>query len=339
MDFFSLSPKSFGLDISDSSLRIINLKEKKEFLTLVSWGEVNLEDGIVQNGEIIDEEKFIKALQKLIKNINGEKLKIKNAVVSLPENKSFLGVIQMPKLEGDELKEAVFIEAENYIPLPLEEIYLDFETIKPVKNHLDHLDILIMACFKKIVDRYLSCLNKSGIKVRVFESKSQAIVRALIENGLSIYPLLIIDLNRDISNFIIFSGYSLRFSSSYSFHFQDFNKNQLENIKNNSYLLSFFSNISEEIKKYLDYYQNHLGHEHLSKEEKKIEKILLCGEMANIKGLVDFFSSSLKMPVEIANPWINVFHKKLKEIPQISFDESLKYTTAFGLALRGILKN
>ena len=63
---------------------------------------------------------------------------------------------------------------------------------------------------------------------------------------------------------------------------------------------------------------------------------MLCGGGANLKGFSGFLSSQLEIPVEIGNPWINILPKDRKNKSQLSFEESLRYATALGLALRGV---
>ncbi len=70
--------------------------------------------------------------------------------------------------------------------------------------------------------------------------------------------------------------------------------------------------------------------------EKGVQKIWLSGGGASLKGLAGFLSSEFKIPVELGNPWINILPEPLKEVPQLPFEESLKYTTALGLGLRGV---
>jgi Tfp pilus assembly PilM family ATPase len=97
--------------------------------------------------------------------------------------------------------------------------------------------------------------------------------------------------------------------------------------------------LAEQIKKYLDYYQTHTSHEHLPPNGKKVEKVLLCGGGANLKGLVDFFSQELNLPVELGNPWINILPEDQKKVPQFPLRKALTFTSALGLALRGIKRN
>ncbi len=101
-------------------------------------------------------------------------------------------------------------------------------------------------------------------------------------------------------------------------------------------MIPALSDLTGQIKKYLNYYQSHADHEHLFVKSKGVQKIILCGKDANLKGFTNFLSLSLKLPVELGNPWINILPAPLKEVPDLSFGESLGYTAALGVALKGI---
>lgn len=109
------------------------------------------------------------------------------------------------------------------------------------------------------------------------------------------------------------------------------------------------TDLIKQTKEHLSFYRTHSFHENLSLPKKGetrpqsgrlngkgVEKILLCGGGANLKGFTDFLSQELKIPVEIGSPWINILAKSQKKAPQFSQEKSLSYTTALGLALRGI---
>lgn len=372
LEFLTLKPEAFGLDISDLSLKIVKLKKRGNFFTLSSYGKEEIEPGIIKRGEIKDEKKLAEIIRESIKKVRGEKLKTNYVVASLPEEKAFLQVIQMPRLPEEDLKSAVIYEAENYIPTPLEEVYLDYQIVPPVYDHLDHLDILIAALPKKTVDPYLSVLKLAGLRPKVLEIESLAIARALIKDGITTQPILLIDLGATRTSFIIFSGQSLRFTTSIPVSSTSFSeiisknlgvtlaeaerlkikhgleekvkikigeeKTELKRERGRIFeaLIPTLVDLVQQIKRYLDYYQAHAEHEHLPPDGKGVSKILLCGGGANLKGLCQLLSLELKIPVEIGNPWVNILIKEKKEVAELSFEESLKYTTALGLALRGI---
>lgn len=375
LEFLTLKPETFGLDISDLSLKVAKLKKRQGDLSLMSFGEGNIPPGVIEGGEIKDETTLAKIIQETIRKTQGAKIKTKEAIVSLPEEKAFLQVIQLPKMTEDELKKAVRFEAENYIPLPLEEVYLDFQIARPLSNHLDHTDVLIAALPKKTVDPYVSSIKKAGLIPRVFEIESQAISRALVKNEISPSPVLLIDLGATRTSFIIFSGYSLRFTSSipvssrkfteaisealnvdfvtaeklkkqYGLETSEkirlrkkpgevkFEKEIIEDKKIFNAVIPALIDLVEQIKKHINYYQTHASHEHLQSENKGVAKIFLSGGGANLKGLPDILSLELGIPVERGNPWINILPEPLKEVPELSYEKSLSFATALGLALR-----
>lgn len=368
LEILNLKPESFALDISDFSLKIIKLKKRGNNLTLASFREKTIKPGIIKEGEIKDEAALLKILRDGLSNVRGEHLKTKYVVASLPEEKAFSQVIQLPKMSEEDLKSAVVYEAENYVPLPIEETYLDFQIVQPFSDHLDHFDILLAALPKKIVDSYVSVFKKAGLLPMALEIESSAIVRAMIRGEKNPRQVLLIDFGLSKTSFIIFSGNSLRFTSSirisstsltdsiskslgtdlieaeklkikYGLEEKKADKNKKdfsEREKVFSAMMPVMVDLVQQIKKHLDFYLTHSSHEHLPSDSLGIEKILLCGGGANLKGFSDFLSMKLKIPVEIGNPWVNILKEPLREVPELSFQESLSYTTALGLALRAI---
>lgn len=372
LEFLTLKPEAFGLDISDLSLKIIKLKKRGKFLTLASFGEAQIKPGIIKEGEIKDEEKLAETIKGAIKKVKGERIKTKYVVASLPEEKAFLQVIQMPKMLEEDLKSAVIYEAENYIPLPIEQVYLDSQIVPPVYNHLDHFDVLLAALPKKTVDPYLASLKKAGLQPKALEIESLSIARALIKDEVSAVPILLIDLGATRTSFIVFSGHSLRFTSSIPVSSGGFTEiiskslgvslTEAERLKIKygleekvelkikdkkteitrergkifEALVPALVDLVQQIKKHLAYYQSHASHEHLPPDGRVVSKILLCGRGANLKGLTELLTLELKILVELANPWVNILPEGRRETPELLFEKSLGYTTALGLALRGI---
>jgi type IV pilus assembly protein PilM len=404
-DFLTIEPESFGLDFSDLSLKIAKLERRGKFLTLASWGEIELEPGIIKSGEIKNKEALVLAIKELLRKVKGKKLRTNNVIAALPEQKSFFQKIRMPKMNEEELKTAVPFEAENYLPLPIKDVYLDFTVlaggpsnvgveIPPARSKtagqpiFEGEDILIAAFPKKVVDSYLFCLKKSGLAARALEVESQSIVRALIKNETSPFPLFIIDFGRSTTSLIFFFGHSLLYTSSIAISSQNITEaisrafkvdlTQAEKLKlkygfdlefnfvrsplkpqkskQNGSKKNLFQERKEskkvfeatkpvlidligEIRKYFKYCQTHIYSLGNLSESGKIKKIILCGRGSALKGLTDFLALELKIPVEIGNPWINILPESLKEVPGMSYEESLGYATALGLALRGVKNN
>ncbi len=357
-NFFSLKEETFGLDINDLSLKIVKLKKKRKGFILTSFNEAKIEPGIIENGAIKDEAALVKIIKTALSAVKGKKLNTKYVVASLPEEKSFLQVIQMPKMNGEELKMALPLEAENYIPLPISEVYLDFQVISPIKDYFNHLEVLIVALPQKIVDSYVSCFKKAGLIPIIFEVESEAAARALVKKATNSPPLIMINFGENNTDFIVFSGQSVRFTYSIPISSRlltkaiseylkiDFNEAEklkiecgLSKEKTNEkaekvaqIISPILEDLTGQIKKYINFYRDHSSYEYLLPDG-KIEKILLFGEGAELKGLADFMSEKLEVPVELGDPLINLLSKKPKIIANKNM---ISFTTAIGLASRQI---
>jgi len=314
MKFLDLKYDAFGLDISDSSVKIAKLEKKRGKFLVASYGQTEMKPGVVVSGIIKNEKVLAETIKSTLNSIKGKKLKTKYAFISLPEEKSFLQVIQMPKMSPEELKSAVIFEAENYIPLPIDQVYLDFQTIAPIEDGLDHIDVLVVATPKQTVDSYVSCVKAAGLIPLSAEVESQSIARALVKNEKSENPLVLIDIGKDTADFIVFSGYSIRFT--YSIPLSSDENPDLDEL-------------ADQIEKYIDFYQEHASHEHLASDG-KLKQILLCG--TNLKKLPDFFTKKFDVQASLGDPFINLPLVKDNE-KKVDF---LPFTTALGLALGAI---
>ena len=358
LNLFTFKPESFGLDFSDSFLRIAKLRKKKNGFDVVSYGEYPLRPGIIRNGEVKKEEDLVESIKKTVNSVKGKKLSTNYVVSSLPDGKAFLEVIQMPLIPKEDLKSAVIYEAENYIPLPIQDVYLDSEIVAPIVNHLNHFDVLIAALPRKTVDPYLVCLKKAGLKPLALEMESFAIARALVKNHTSSSPVAIVDLNQTKTSVIIFSGNSLRFSFCIPIAGRDLTEAICRNLKIDEKeaetlkkehglenktkkgkevfeaLIFPLTDLAEQIKKYLDFYSSHASHEHLASPAKKVSKILLSGSGANLKGLADYISENLSIKVELGDPWVNILSEEQRKVLEPSTQKSLSFVSALGLAIR-----
>lgn len=356
-EIFSFNPCAFGLDLSDLSLKIAQLKKEGKNLALASYTRAEIPEGVIDQGEIKKEEVLIQIIKKAILEVKGLPLKTKYCVVSLPETEAFIRVVQLPKMKKEEIAEAIKWEAEAHIPLSIDEVYLDWQIIQPLKNNQDHYDILIGVLSKKLIDPYLETLKKAGLKPLVFEIESIATARALIKNDFSPKPIMIIDLGARRSSFIIFSGRTVHFTASLpisnNYLIEEIarklkiDKTQAKRLKFEvgldkdkeegrvfEALLPSLTELVNQIKKYIEFFHTHSLAGHFKNGE--VSKILLCGGGANLTGLSSFLSKELKTLVEIGNPWINILKSPPEKIPELPYQQSIAYTTALGLALRGI---
>lgn len=174
---FNFTLHSFGLDISDFSMKLVELKRSGSKSTLQAWNKINVPEGLIQKGEIKNTSSVLKLISKLLKSSHG-RLSTRYVTASLPETKTFIKVIELPFGSEDILK-AVKEELPHHIPLPSEELYFDWEILSSPQE--GSRKVLIGAAPKTIVSSYTEILKKAGLTPTALEIEAQAITRALIK--------------------------------------------------------------------------------------------------------------------------------------------------------------
>lgn len=353
---YDVEPPAFGLDISDFLLKIALLKPQGKNFTLASFQETHIPEGIVQNNEIKKPDELLKIFSESVKNAKGEKIKTKFVTATIPERKSFLRIIQLPKMPEEEIKQAIKFEMEANIPLSLNEAYFDWQALGE-SSKINHRDILVAVAPKSVVDPYLELIKNAGFIPKALELESIAMSRSIIPNLKTEKPVLIVNLSATQINFTIFSGQAPRFSSSistasrnhltyYISQYMKMSTEEAEKIKRSvgldktkyegrvfRALEPAIKSLINQIQDYSDYYSSHPQHEHT--ETAKISKIILCGGDANLIGIAPYISKALKLPVELGNPWSNILPESHKETAIMSYEKSLAFTPCLGVALKG----
>lgn len=363
---FKITPEPFGLDLSDESIKIAKLSKRKGGLLLENFGEAPLPSGVMEEGVIVSPAEILKALEDLLRGLGILPHKNAYAACSLPEPKTYVRVVQLPKVKEGEIKEAIQWEIEANVPLPLKDLYFDWEIIPPLHpspplgagQRAEHLDILVSAVSRSLVDSYIALFGKARLRPFSFEPESVALSRALVRGGIAEKPVLIVDLGQTRTNCMIYAGAGLRFTSSIQISGNGMTENvkralgvsreEAERLKKEVGLdrekdgrvfeavLPALTALKDQIREYMDFFAGHVTHIHDGKFG--VTNILLAGGGASLKGLTTYLSLSLGVPVMRADPWRNILASPLKETPKLPHEESIRYGTVLGLALQPFTK-
>jgi type IV pilus assembly protein PilM len=286
------------------------------------------------------------------------RLDTNRAVVSLPESKSFVRVIQIPKMSDAEANNAVPYEAESFIPMPIDQVYLDWQKIGNVEApsglgnsaEAGKMNILMIASPKEFVDKYLEVLDKAGLNTVALEVESQSCLRAAFAPARRETALLV-DLGGSRSSLIMVEDGNLQFTSTVPIAGNTFTESiaralgvssvKAEEIKNKvgisntseypnikTELLPVLNNLAAEIKNILKFHSEHSG--------AKVLRVVIAGGGGKLKNLAEFLAGQLLeagvAKVELANPLQNLNITPSEHLNPL---DSLEFTTAIGLAARG----
>jgi type IV pilus assembly protein PilM len=178
------SPPMLGLDISSSSVKLVELgKNKAGTLVLERCAIEPLERGWITDGNIEKFEEVAEAVRRLVKKSG---TKTKAVAMALPPSAVITKKIILPGSMSDpELELQVEIEANQYIPFPLDEVSLDFCVVGPSANSAGDIEVLIAASRKEKVQDIQGLAEAAGLKPVIVDVESYASRLAtsrLIEN-------------------------------------------------------------------------------------------------------------------------------------------------------------
>jgi len=365
-----------GLDISDLSLKLIQLKKTGDKIAIQALSKIDLPEGLFKDGEIKNKEKIIKAVNELIGKPKYGSVTTKEVVTCLPESKTFIKLIEVKKTEENILN-TIEAEIERHVPMEISEIYFDWQLIKDLP---DKQLILMGASPRNIVNQYIDLLDEAKLSIAALEIESVSLCRGLLAEehykfkGEADKTYGIIDIGAKRSNMTVYSKNTILFSFTMPISGNEITKkiaetlkidykkaekakiicgldqNKAEGIIKNT-LYEMIKKLTEKINNSIMFHDRHFP------DYGPIDKILLCGGGANIKNLDKLLSKHLSIKVERGDALINLnedrqkiskifsethslnanFSPKTKnKISKRTQNDSITFSTAIGLALREV---
>lgn len=326
--FFSKKDKSvLGIDIGSSAIKIVQIKKKRGKAVLETYGELALGPyaGIeVGRSTNLSNEKIIEALRDILREA---KTTTTSAGVALPLSSSLISFITIPQVPENKIADVISIEARKYIPVPMNEVMLDWSSIpreeafatdddvkKEVKPQTQ--DILVVAIHNEYISNYQTIMAGSGISPSFYEIELFSSVRAVVDQG--IQAVMVIDMGAHATKLYIVERGMLRSSHIINKGGQDItlaiskslsiSVNEAENLKR-AYGLKGgpeYKELTEIITVNLDYvfYEaNATLLNYQKKSMKNISKVILTGGSVLLKGFTDLAKISFQTEVFYADPF------------------------------------
>ena len=342
MGLFPGDKDFFGLDIGSSAIRIIELRRWGGNYSLAKNGSVNIPIGLSQSDSSIDSKQLAEIIKQLVKDLN---IGTKNVVAALPGSAVFTTVVKMPQMSSSEIEKAIKWQAEQNIPLKIDEVTVSWQVINPGIGERKEMAVMIVAAPNEKVERLIRLLEQANLSSLHIETVPVALSRSLGKTqGVK---TLIVDIGALTTEMAIVQDEVLFQSRSLSVAGFTFTRaisqnlgvdlSQAEQFKRKFGLAKdkldgqifktlepILSGIIEEIKRSMKFYQEQLGG--------SIEKIVLSGGSARLPELTSYFSTILETDVEVGNPWVGISYSSSQE-PSLSGTYA-EYSTAIGLAKR-----
>ncbi|MBA2279099.1 type IV pilus assembly protein PilM [Candidatus Saccharibacteria bacterium] len=335
----------FGLDIGFNTIKVMQIDEDAKHHTLKGYGVSRFDSSAIKDGVIVDYELLAKAAMELFdKGVIG-KITSRRVAATIPASRAYSRVMTVPaSLNKHELEDAIHFEAEQYIPIPIDDLYLDYMTHP---KNAEQTDVLVVAVPKKVVDSYMKFFNILGLEVCALETTISAASRiiAVAENSSDI-PTILIDLGSlsvDLTVFdeiLIVNGTIPGGGDDFSNRIAE--KLNIEKAEANSLKTKYGLGVSKrqpeirdalkpqldslikEIRRVVRYYEER------TEGKQSIGQIITMGGGANMPGLVDYMTDNLRIPTRLCNFWGYFDLKKLQ--PPHEAEQTL-YVTVAGAAI------
>jgi type IV pilus assembly protein PilM len=168
-----------ALDIGGSSVVAIEVAGSAGKLKLRSCYEWPLTEGLVVDGEIVDSDLLGRELKAFA---NHYKLRGRAVQLAVSNQKVIVRNIDMPEMTEDELRGAIEFQAQDYIPIPIDEVVLDFQVIGRYVNPegTSRQQVVLVAAQKAMIAMYTAAVRQAGLKLSGIDVCSMALVRSLI---------------------------------------------------------------------------------------------------------------------------------------------------------------
>ncbi len=350
----SLSSKDgesvIGIDIGTSSIKIVQLKERKGSAILETYGEIAL--GPYANAEVGQSanptpEKIGEALKDLMREANVTAVV---AGLAVPLSGSLISVISLPTKNQEDLASMIPIEARKYIPVPVSEVSLDWFIIPEEEAQFlsstgaekkpNSTDVLVVAIHNQVLAKFETVTTTGGVTPRFYEVEAFSMGRAAYEHGTA--PTMVIDMGAsstrvyivefgiiDVSHTINRGGQDITLALAKSGNLTFPEAETLKREKGVSAsetggaALEFI--FSEARRIFLTYQR---------KEGKAISSVVLVGGGAQLKGIQDVIGKHFDAKIEIASPFDRVSAPAF--IADVLKSAGPSFASAVGLALRAL---
>jgi type IV pilus assembly protein PilM len=344
MALFSTNSSYIGVDIGATAIKMVELEKKQGKIQLVSYGYSENIKEIAGDGWTKNVEYVVKVIDKVYKKMEAT---TNIAVATLPAFSVFSSIITLRNVDKNGLAAAVEWEAKKFIPLPLEEMILDWKIINDDKNkEKNNTMVLLTGSPKNLVKKYVNIFRKTLVNLTNLEPETFALIRALVGDDKSTLMLAEIGaVNTDI--FIVKEGIpvlsrsldiggktiskSIAASLSISLERAEQFKRDMGIAGGSSAgdvipktIGNTITPMIEEIKYLLNLYQNKNGD--------KVEKIILSGGSALLPNFTAYLSEKINLNVIAGNPWARVSYQP--ELEPVLLEIGPSFAVAIGAAMR-----
>jgi len=194
--------RAVGLDIDRGAIKAVQISESGGNYTLQHVGYRKLSPGAVSEGEVADGDLLAAELKEFW---SSHSFKGKTVYLGVANQKVVVRLLDFPRMSPDDLKGAIGFEAQDHIPMPMDEAILDYMVLGPqgVGSNLDR--ILIVAAQKDMISRYATAIRAAGLRPQGIDVKALSLLRSTLPSALfdDEGATLLLDIASEMSSLVV----------------------------------------------------------------------------------------------------------------------------------------
>jgi len=345
---FSFMPPKvlLGIDISSTAVKLVELRKKGKAYKVETYAIAPLPEGATSEGSLVNARLIAKAIKHALKK---SRTRIKHCALAVPSSLVVSQKIRVPNdLDQYDLDSLIRLEAEQYIPYPIDAVQLDYNIIGTSKDG-KHFDVLLVVSRSENINLRVDAAELAGLSVKLVDIESHILEKLM--NHLMVNHhnelLAVLDYGAVMTKITFFKNSQLIFSQEYTFGGEQLTSEIMQRFglnldearqakKSGNLPESYIPEVLEPFKKRMS---KQLGRFlqlfYAATHENHIDRILLAGGCALIPGIDEQIQTDFNIPTLIANPFLNCSLGK-KIDPQYFTSDISTLLHATGLSLRGM---
>lgn len=193
---------NIGMDIDRGSIKAVQVASSGGGYVLQHVGYHRLPPGTIVEGEVADHDLLAAEIREFW---NSHSFKGKSVTIGVSNQKVVVRLLDFPHMESADLQGAISFEAQDHIPMPLDEAVLDYVVLGPREERSDLDRILVVAAQREMITRYTSAVRNSGLRPAGVDVKALSLTRSTLpdpffgEEG----AVLLLDVGAEITNLVV----------------------------------------------------------------------------------------------------------------------------------------
>jgi len=337
-----------GLDITTSSVKLIELTMSGGQFRVESYAAEPTPHNAINEKAIVDADAVGEAIRRAVKRAGA---KSRNAAIAISGDAAITKVIQMPlNLRDNELEAQVEMQADQYIPFPMEEVSYDYQVVGPSEKDSTMMDVLLVATRTENVEQRRAAVQAAGLTAKLVDveafalENACALMRHQMPDGGMDRTIAVVDFGASATTFSVLRDLKVIYTRDFAFGGQllteeimrtygltmeEAGRAKKEGGLPSNYqpevLDPFIDDMTQQVSRSLQFYLAS------GSGRTQPDQMLICGGCANISGVADVISSRVGVQALKGDPLGNM---KIASKAQSVVNDATALLIACGLALR-----